>query len=248
MRFLAVVLGAAIAACGGGGGTTTAPQGGATGAATTAPAAATPTTPAPAAPTAAPTARPPAFLDLVGAAKSATYKVTYRWTGTSGGQTIAAEQTWYVMGARSRFEFSTPEGKLSVFDLPEGSFMCVAAGAYGPEVTCLGTPKDAALQGNQGAAFTLQVEERPDQFDPTYEGARTIAGQGAQCFSLQGRSGAGLAGLDSGRMCYAPNGVPLLMQSKGQGYDMTFEATAYSTSVSEADFKLPAVPVKLGAP
>ena len=227
------------AACGGGGAAT--PQ--ATAGATTAAGTAAPASAAPA--TAAPTAKPPSFLDLVGAAKTANYKVTYKWTGTGQGQSVAAEQTWYVMGANSRFDFSGPEGSISLFDLKDGAYMCVSA--PGQPVTCLGpTPKDAALQGNQGAAFSLQIEDKPDQFDPTFEGVRTIAGQSAQCFGIKEKAVSGALGLDTGRICYAANGVPLLMQSKGTGFDMTFEATAFSTNVTDADFRLPATPVKFG--
>lgn len=75
---------------------------------------------------------------------------------------------------------------------------------------------------------------------------RSIAGQSAQCFGIKEKAVAGAFGLETGRICYAANGVPLLMQSKGTGYDMTFEATAFSTSVSDADFKLPATPIKFG--
>lgn len=232
-------------ACGGGGAST---SGAATATAAATAGGGTIATPAPAsaAPaTAAPTAKPLSFLDLVGAAKTASYKVTYKWTGTGQGQSIAAEQTWYVMGANSRFDFSGPEGSISMFDLKDGAYMCVSA--PGQAVTCLGpTPKDVALQGNQGAAFSLQIEDKPDQFDPTFEGVRTIAGQSAQCFGVKEKPVAGALGLDTGRICYASNGVPLLMESKGAGFDMTFEATAFSTSVTDADFRLPATPVKFG--
>ncbi|HEX4744720.1 MAG TPA: hypothetical protein VFW12_08635 [Candidatus Limnocylindria bacterium] len=242
--FPAAIVLLAAAACGGGGastsGTTTATpaaSAAATTAGTTAPATASP----------AATAKAPSFLDLVGAAKTASYKVTYKWTGTGQGQAIAAEQTWYVMGASSRFDFSGPEGSISLFDLKDGAYMCITA--PGQPATCLGpTPKDAALQGNQGAAFSLQVEDKPDQFDPTFEGVRTIAGQSAQCFGLKEKVVSATPGLDSGRICYAANGVPLLMESKGAGFDMTFEATAFSTNVTDADFRLPAPPVKFGQP
>ena len=241
---IATIVLLAAAACGGGGTSTSA---GATAtAAGTAAATAAGTTAAPAASPAA-TAKAPSFLDLVGAAKTASYKVTYKWTGTGQGQSIAAEQTWYVMGASSRFDFSGPEGSISLFDLKDGAYMCISA--PGQAATCLGpTPKDAALQGNRGAAFSLQVEDKPDQFDPTFEGVRTIAGQSAQCFGLKEKVVSGALGLDSGRICYAANGVPLLMESKGAGFDMTFEATAFSTNVTDADFRLPAAPVKLGQP
>ena len=249
MRRLGLAAVLVLAACGGGastGGTTaatSAPQGAA---ATSAPATSAPA----AAATAAATAKPPSFGDLVAAAKNATYKVTYKWTGTGGGESIAAEQTWYVRGTQSRFDFTMKGmGVVAMYDIAEGSFMCTGQedqATYKTEWTCLGGPKDATIgQSNPGAAFSLAVEDRPDQFDPTFEGVRTIAGQTAQCFAVKDKVG---AQFQEGRMCYGATGIPLLMRSKGSGYDMTFEATAFSTTVTDADFKLPAPPMKLGAP
>ncbi|HET8568139.1 MAG TPA: hypothetical protein VFM93_04025 [Candidatus Limnocylindria bacterium] len=247
MRALGLAAVVVLAACGGG----ASPAGTA---ATSAPvgAAATPASAPTAAATPAPAAtpKPPAFADLVGAAKNASYKVTYKWTGTSGGESVAAEQTWYVRGTQSRFDFSVKgQGSMSIFDLAEGAFMCVGREndqTYKTEWTCLGGPKDATIaQANPGAAFSLTVEDRPDRFDPTFEGTRTIAGQTAQCFTLKDKVG---GEFQEGRMCYSAAGIPLLMHSKGAGFDMTFEATAFSTSVTDADFKLPAAPTKFGAP
>lgn len=106
----------------------------------------------------------------------------------------------------------------------------------------MGLPKDRALQQNQAAAFDLQIKERPDQFDPTFEGARQIAGQTAQCFAVK----ALLVGFAEGRICYSASGIPLLIASKGPGFETSKEATSFGTTVPDADFKLPVTPTKLG--
>jgi len=182
-----------------------------------------------------------AFFDAVTASKSATYKVTYKMSSTSGSDSFSGEQTWYVKGALSRFDFGTPDGTLSVFSLTDGSYICTGAGG---QTTCLGTPKAAALQGNPAAAFGLQVQDRPGAFDPTFEGNRTIAGQSAQCFAVKNQ----VIATGEWRICYSSSGVPLLVQTKDQGFETVMEATAFSTTVADSDFKLPATPIKLGAP
>jgi hypothetical protein len=240
MRAIALAAVVLAAACGGGAApATTGEQTGAgTGvAATSAPAAGAAATGA-----AASAATGPSFASILGAAKTANYKVSYKWTTTADGKTETAEQTWYQLGAKSRFDFSTKDGSISFYDLTDGSFMCTRD----KETMCLGMPKEAGLAANPGAAFQLEVEDRPDRFDPTFEGTRQIAGQSAQCFAL-GTIAAAAAGVQS-RICYSSSGIPLLIQQKITGLDFTFEATSFSTNVSDADFVLPAKPITYGTP
>jgi len=202
-------------------------------AATAAPAAAGTPAPAPAA-----TAKPPSFAELASQAKSAEYKVTYKEQTTTAGATVGTEQKSYVKGNRSRFDFTTKEGSVSVFDLEDGTHVCtsVQTGDYETQTSCFGMPKDQALQQNQAAALALQIRDKPDQFDPTFEGTRQIAGQAAQCFAVKAR----VAGLGESRICYSAGGIPLLIASKGQGFESSLEATSFSTAVPDADFRLPA--------
>ena len=225
---------ALVAACGGGAST-------ATGAATPAPATSGATA-APAATTAAASARPstPSFLDFANAAKNAQYKVTYKVTASGGGEARAGEQTWYVKGPLSRFDFKTAEGSISAFDLADGYYTCLSGG--GGPATCFSAPKDQALGMNQAAAFDIAVRDTPGQLDPTYQGVQTIAGQSGQCFLVKGA----VLGGGEYRTCYTTSGIPLLISTKDRGSEYTMEATAFSTSVSDGDFKLPATPVKLG--
>lgn len=187
----------------------------------------------------------PSFLDLAKTAKAASYKVTYRMSGTSGGQTVSGDQTWYLKPPKSRFDFSMaaggPAGSASMFNLEDGMFLCTSQ-AGSP--TCLKMPKEQAAQQNQGAQAQEQVQGSPDQFDTTYQGTRQIAGQQAQCFALKPK-GSAQAGLTQGTFCYTTQGIPLLMQSKGQGFDVSMEASSFSASVTDADFKLPAQPMEL---
>lgn len=228
---LARVLGLAVlvvTSCGGGGAPAQqAPAGGGA----TAPAAAATAAPSPA------KVAGPSFLDVVGSAKSASYKITYKFTTTAGGQSQSGEQTWYVKPPKMRYDFSTGADTTSVFALESGTFVCTAAGG---QKQCFGTAQGQGLQQNQGAQVETQVREKPDQFDPTYEGTRSIAGQTAQCYALKGTSAA-LAGGEF-RMCYTAQGILLLMQSTAQSSAFTMEATSVGP-VSDADFQLPAQPV-----
>lgn len=217
-------------ACGGG---TAEPSPAATAGAAATAAAATPTA------TPAPTPAAPAFLEVLKTAKLATYRVTYRWSGTAGGTTVAGEQSWYAKPPKSRFDISTTVGgattRVSAFVIESGTFVCIAGGGQN---VCLQQPTAQALQQNPGALAQGSIGDRPDQFDPNYEGTRTIAGQTAQCYAVKPRTGTEL--FAEARFCYNAQGVPLLIQSKGQGFDSLLEATAFSTSVSDSDFTLPA--------
>src|SRR5438132_3905937 len=67
---------------------------------------------------AAATASGPNIADVLKAGKATTYKATYKWTITAGGQTTTSEQTWYYKAPNSRFDFSAgPGATFSVFSL-----------------------------------------------------------------------------------------------------------------------------------
>lgn len=224
---LAIALGA-LSACGG----AASPAANApTTAATVAPS-------APAASTAAAAASPtPNIGDVLKAGKASTYKVTYRWTVTGGGQNTSAEQTWYYKAPNARFDFSAgPGASFSIYALPDATYVCSSAGGT---AFC---QKSAASQGafaqDPAADFALQLQNDPGQFNAAYTGSQSIAGQQAQCYSVKGL-GAAAAGFGEVTACYSPNGVPLRTTISSQGSTMAMEATAFSTTVSDADFVPP---------
>ena len=214
----------ALSACGGG--AAPAAQASAATTATIAPAAATQA--------AAATASGPSLLDLLKSGKATTYKVTYTWTITTGGQTTTAQQTWYAKAPNTRFDYSLGQGaSFSVFSLPDGTFVCTAVGG---SAFCQKSSGQAAFGQNPTADLALQLQDKPDQFNASFAGAQTIAGQQAQCYTVRSLAGAGFGDVTS---CYSSNGVPLKTTISAQGSTMTMEATAFSTAVSDADFKLP---------
>jgi outer membrane lipoprotein-sorting protein len=201
----------------------------------TAPAAAV--TAAQAAATSAPAATPsgPNVADLLKAGKLSTYKVTYKWTIVAGGQTQTSEQTWYYKAPKARFDFSAGPGSLfSVFTLEDGTYVCTTAGG---QSFCQKSPGGSGLDANPAASFGLQFQDHPEQFNASFQGTRSIAGQTAQCYGVKSIAAGAFGDVTS---CYSSNGVPLLTKMTSQGQEFTMEASNFSTTVTDADFKLPA--------
>jgi hypothetical protein len=217
-------------ACGG----AASPAGGAT---TTAPTATTAAGAQATATKAAATSSGPNIADALKAGKASTYKVTYKWTTTAGGQTQTSEQTWYYKPPNARFDFSAgPGASFSIYALPDATYMCTIGGG---STFCQKTPGgQGAFAQNPAADFALQIQDKPDQFNAAFTGSVTIAGQSANCYSVKGL-GAAAAGFGDVTTCYSSNGVPLKTSITAQGQSFTMEATAFSTNVSDADFVPP---------
>lgn len=185
--------------------------------------------------TAAATASGPNIADLLKAGKATTYKATYRWSITAGGQTTTSEQTWYVKGANSRFDFSAaPGASISMYSLVDGTYICTNSGGA---AFCQKSAPGAALGQNPSADFALQLQGDPTKFNAAFTGSQSIAGQQAQCYSVKSLGGGAFGDVNT---CYSPSGVPLKTTITSSGTTMTTEATAFSTDVSDADFTLPA--------
>lgn len=234
-----------VVACGGGAGA--APGG----AGSTAPAAADPSTATSAAPaTAVATAAGPLLLDILSAARATQYKITYKLTTTgTGAESFSGDQTWYFKPPRSRFDFASDFGgqrtTMSVFSLPDGSFMCFAVGG---QTTCLSAPSTGSpLDQNQAAVTQRALVDHPDQYGATFTGARTIAGQPGLCYTVNAVAAAA-TGFSSGSFCYTKEGIALLSQFTVQGATWSMEATNVSTTVPDSDFTLPATPTVIGRP
>src|SRR5712692_3299913 len=184
---------------------------------------------------AASTASGPSILDLLKAGKATTYKATYKWSITAGGQTQTSEQTWYYKAPNSRFDFSAgPGATFSVFSLADGTYVCTSAGGT---AFCQKSGDQAAFGQNPAADFALQLQGDPSKFNASFTGSQTIAGQQAQCYSVKSLAGGAFGDVTT---CYSTNGIPLKTTINSQGSTLVMEATAFSTTVTDADFKLPA--------
>lgn len=223
-----------------GGATPTSNTGAGTSAAATS--AATQAAAATAAVTASATASAQSLSALLAAGKVKEYKITYKIAATGGGaEALSGDQTWYFKPPRSRFDFSTNMGgqstTMSIFTLPEGSFMCFAAAG---QSQCLGTPATGSpLDANQAILTQRAMVENPGQYGATFTGAKTIAGQQGQCYDVAATAGA----FSKGAFCYTKEGIQLSSAFAVQGSTWSMEATNLSTTVPDSDFTLPSKPV-----
>jgi hypothetical protein len=186
------------------------------------------------APTAAATAGPN-ITDVLKAGKATTYKVTYTWTVTGGGQNVSSTQTWYYKAPNARFDFSAgPGASVSIYALPDATYFCTSSGG---SAFC---QKSAGGQGafaqNPAADLAEQLQANPGQFSASFSGTQSIAGQQAQCFTVKGGA---TSGFTDATTCYTGSGVPLKIAMSAQGQSVTMEATAFTTAVSDADFVPP---------
>ena len=219
----------ALAACGG----ASAPSGAA--ATTAAATAATATQAAATTTAAAATASGPSIADVLKAGKLTTYKATYKWTITAGGQTTTSEQTWYYKAPNSRFDFSAgPGATFSVYSLADGTYVCTSAGG---SAFCQKSSDQSTMSQNPAADFALQLQGDPSKFNASFTGSQSIAGQQAQCYTVKSLAGGTFGDVST---CYSSAGVPLKTTITAQGQTFVMEATAFSTTVTDADFKLPA--------
>lgn len=192
-----------------------------------------------AAATAAASPSGPTFGDLVKSGKLATYKVSYKWTAS--GSTDTFTQTWTFKPPKSRVDWTTTSGgttsTFSIFEDGTKAYLCTTDGG---QATCLET-QGSGLEG-QNQAFALQesFESDPNAFNSAFTETRTIAGQKAYCYTV---GSAALGG--SATSCYTQTGVPMLIEWKAGTEAWSMEATSFSASVSDADFALPATPIKL---
>ena len=184
----------------------------------------------------------PGLGSLLSSSKTQEYKVTYKVTATgTGAEALSGNQTWYFKPPRSRFDFTTNMGgtltTISMFTLPEGSYMCFALAGQNQ---CLGAPPTGSpLDQNPAAAVQRQMIDNPGAFGATFTGAKTIAGQSGLCYDVKATAGA----FTAGTFCYTKDGIQLLSAFTAQGLTLSTEATNLSLTVPDSDFTLPAKPL-----
>ena len=193
---------------------------------------------------AGPSATGASFGQIIGAARTSEYKVTYKLSAAGAG-----EQSWYFKPPKARYDFSTSAGgqtsTVSIYALPDGAYMCF--GGTGVAAQCIGmSGLDTALQQNPAALFQQSMFQHPEQFNAVLVETRQIAGQQAQCFDV--KSTVVTATVGDGRFCYSPQGIMLLQRFGAGGGALDMEATSLSTTVPDSDFALPAKATIIGKP
>ena len=161
-------------------------------------------------------------------------------SGTGQDASASLDQTWYFKPPNTRFDMagaaSTGGGKISMFLLEKGIFMCTEASG---QSSCFQVPGETAAGQNMGFDLQSTFQDDPSAFNATRQEQRTIAGQQAHCYVLAGTP---VSGFSSGTFCYTKSGVPLLSEWTAQGATFKMEATSFSATVPDSDFELPATP------
>jgi hypothetical protein len=185
------------------------------------------------------------FKELASQFKNATFKVTYKVSGSATREGVDGTMVWYKEGDNLRIDISgTLQGQRMnavVIARPDQSYLCTETPGVGEGGTCYlapGGPSQGADQIISGLEKALA--------DPNVQvlgtETREIAGQAARCFTMQTSGSAG-----ESEVCLSNEGVPLLSKAALAQGDMVLEATDYGRDVSESDFE-PPYPVSEAVP
>lgn len=171
---------------------------------------------------------------------NATFKATYDVEGTSGGQAMSGEWTWYQDATeRFRMDFSAEGASGTMISAEDAVIICSEGACFRMSASGSGS------MPNPGAALSEQIEEFQAgamEADVQPAGSREIAGAEAQCFEFDDS-----ANNTSGLVCYSEGGIPLLMESESAEGEFRMEATSFEDSVSDADFEPPYPVSSLGS-
>jgi hypothetical protein len=179
--------------------------------------------------------------DLEKKRRQATFMVAYKWTTNTAKGSSTTFETWFSKPPRSRVDFgeATAENWLSQFGLENGAFSCFKVNGK-PTCSKWSDEKVSAQESSTVAAFMTAFEGiLTDKSLGATRDTRTIAGQRASCARATNILLLGLAEIT---VCFAGNGVPLLLDWKAGSDVFRMEATSYSSTVSDKDFDLPAKP------
>lgn len=168
------------------------------------------------------------FAALAANFANARFTATYQVSGTSDGEPVDGEWRWYQDGPdRMRMDFNADGEEGTMISTTEGLLICA-------EGACFGLPAGAEdalpdltsqLDGLQDEALSGEVRSA---------GSREIAGTTAECYEFEDNAEGA-----SGLVCYADGGIPLLMESNGDGTTFRMEATEFRAGVSDEDFEAP---------
>jgi hypothetical protein len=185
------------------------------------------------------------FKELASQFKNATFKVTYKVSGSATREGVDGTMVWYKKGDNLRIDISgTFQGEKMnavLITRPDQSYLCTQTPETGEGGSCSATPGETG----QGADQIIGGLEEA-LADPNVEIAgtesREIAGVGAKCFTMRSSGSAG-----ESEVCLSNEGVPLLSKGALAQGEMVLEATDFGHDVSDSDFE-PPYPVSEGTP
>ncbi|MDO8625198.1 MAG: DUF4412 domain-containing protein [Candidatus Diapherotrites archaeon] len=182
---------------------------------------------------------PPAgvsLTDLFAAQNAAAFQVTYNFTATSASGNTSGTMTQYYKSQKMRTDLTTQaEGQnveSRIIVTGESTYACSQLeGAW----NCLKTTTpNTATQGTQ------DIQAHPNDYTVTPDGTKTVAGYETTCYKAQRNGETARV-----RFCYTSDGKPLYIKGEDNGEVSEFTATVVSTSVTDADFELPAQPTAM---
>lgn len=179
------------------------------------------TNPAPEQPSAAPSSASDALLGAL--TGNSGYKVVYQVTA---GTAASYEMTEYLKGGNMRTDIALSGMQSRTYVISGKVTSCILAGTTW---SCNALPS----QNTQSVDIGEQLKADPSKYAITADGTQTVAGVAATCYKVVGTDA-------TVRYCISSEGVPLYVKTTAQGMDVVMQATSYSTSVTDADFALPA--------
>jgi len=201
-----------------------------TSASETVPSATVPTETTPS-PTAATSDEPIDLAALTARMESARFSALYAVDATSVDDALTGTWQWTQDGSgRIRFDIES-EGEVVVMIMsPEGVNFCAEDACFSMDAASemfpdLGGMLTGEIDSIQEDAATSTVTAAP---------AQTIAGTETECYDFQDSTED-----SSGTICYAPEGVPLLIDATSAEGEFRLTASTYTTDVADADFEAP---------
>lgn len=165
------------------------------------------------------------------------YVVTYETNAEFEGGKYVGTTTMYEGGERSRTDFALEFGGQQIvgasITTPEKSYFC---GDQDGEKVCFEFPADQeSIFPDPSEQFSDTVDQfgdNSDQYSISAAPGRTIAGQSAICFEVEGPEG-------TGTVCFSKDGVLLFMDMDSPDGKFSMEATEYRLGVTDEDFEPP---------
>lgn len=158
------------------------------------------------------------------------YKADYIVTTSGEGEsTETLTMTMYVSGKKSRADMNVEGIEARSYLLTDGMYAC---SKYEGTWMCYS-------MGPVETSNEEELEANKAKYTPVPMPSKTIAGVTAYCYQLDDVEGYVMD------YCFSKEGAILWSKTSGEGYVVEMTATSYSTSVTDADFVLPAEPTDM---
>jgi predicted small lipoprotein YifL len=167
------------------------------------------------------------FMDFVKKKLSAEYVVTYEITADDQKYTMKQ----YVSGKNMRTDMTLDQGEARTYILDKVFYTCMNTDGW--QCFKMESPETEQLATD----YMADVEMNPDNYDISFSGTKTVAGEKAFCFDVTVKQEGLTADVSQ---CFSAEGVPLYIKADAKGTSMEMIAKSYSKNVKDSDFTVPA--------